>query len=137
MSLDYQKYLNKDDTQPEWLSEFIRCRKWIEDALEYSLGTHNVQDLLDDVATNELQLWSSDKAVIITQILVYPRKKLLHAPIVAGNLEGVAEMTPSVIEFAKFIECQGITTAGRKGWERTFLREYNFKPAYNCMLMEI
>ena len=92
---------------------------------------------MDGVATNALQLWASDKAVIITEIMVYPRKKLLHAPIVAGNLEGVAEIAPSILEFAKFIGCQGVTTAGRKGWERTFLREYNFKPAYNCMLMEI
>lgn len=137
MSLDYQKYLNEDKSQPEWLSEFIRCRKWIEDALEYSLGTHNVQDLLDGVATNELQLWTHTNTAIITQILVYPRKKLLHVPIVGGNLEEVEAITPSLIEFGKFTGCAGLTTAGRRGWERTFLRKFNFKPAYNCMLMEI
>jgi len=137
MNVKIAKYLNQDGSQPEWLSETIRCRKWIEDALEYSLGTHDFYDIVDGIATNALQLWASDKAVIVTEMMVYPRKKLLHAPVVAGNLEGVEEMTPTVIEFAKFMGCQGITTAGRRGWERTFLREYNFKPAYNCMLMEI
>jgi hypothetical protein len=129
-------YLNPDGTYPEWLSEFVRCRKWLEDALKYSAGTHSITDVLDAVATNHMQLWSCDTAAIVTEIMVYPQKKILHMPLVGGNLEGLELLAPSVKEFSKFINCDGVTIAGRRGWERTFVRDFGFKPLYHWMYME-
>lgn len=135
--MNIDDYLNPDGTMPEWLEQFVRCRKWIEDALKYSADTHDIYDILDEVAYNRMQLWPGKESAIITEIMVYPKKKMLHVSLAGGNLKELSQMAPSIIEFAKFIECDGITIAGRRGWERTFVRDLNFKPLYYWLHMEI
>ena len=51
-----------------------RCRPWIEAALEYSNCTHEYQDIVDAVATGNMQLWPAPRWCIVTEIVVYPRK---------------------------------------------------------------
>jgi hypothetical protein len=131
------EYLNPDGTMPEWAEQFVRCSKWIEDALKYSAGTHDIVDVLDAVATNRMQLWPGEQSAVVTEIMVYPRKKMLHVSLAGGNLKEISVMAPSIIDFAKHIEADGITIAGRRGWERTFVRDLNFKPLYYWMHMEI
>lgn len=131
------KYLNADGTEPEWLSEFKRCKQYIADALEYNAGTHTLEDILDAVASNEMQLWPGNSSAIVGQIVVYPRKKAYHMPFVGGNLEELQLMGPSIIDFAKFVGCHMITTAGRRGWDRTFLRDIGFEPMHYAMKLEL
>ena len=131
------EWLEADGAEPKWVSEFKRVQKHLENALEYSAGMFDLQDILDTIAISEMQLWAGEDSVIVSQISVYPRKKILHLPFVGGNLEELERMAPSIVEFAKFINCDMITTAGRRGWERTFLRQYNFKPMHYAMYSEI
>ena len=46
--IDYKLY-EIDNVYPDWLIEFIRCREWIENALEYSNGTFNIIDIIEGV----------------------------------------------------------------------------------------
>jgi hypothetical protein len=131
------EYLNPDGTMPEWAEQFVRCSKWIEDALKYSAGTHSIYDILDAVACNQMQLWPGEKSAVITEIVVHPQKKMLHLALAGGNLEELSVMAHSIHAFAKHIEADGITIAGRRGWARTFMRDWNFKPLYYWMHMEI
>mgnify|MGYP000420338986 CR=1 FL=1 len=135
--MNVDKYLNSDGSAPEWLSEFKRCQQWIEDALEYNGGTHTIEDVLHAVATNEMQLWSADNSVIVGQIVQFPRKKAYHLPFVGGNLAEIESMGPSIRAFAKFLGCDWITSAGRRGWDRTFLRKEGFTPLYYVSKTEV
>ena len=133
-----EEYLNSDGSMPEWLQEFVRVSKHIENALEYNAGTHNIEDIMYSVAIGEMQLWTGKDSVIIGQIVVYPQKKVYHMPFVGGNLEDLREMAPSIIHFARYMECSMITTAGRRGWDRVpLLKELGFEPMHYAMKMEI
>ena len=56
--------------------EILRCRKWIEDALEYSGGTHDFDDIVRGIYEQRMQLWPSEKGCIVTELVVYPKKKV-------------------------------------------------------------
>ena len=102
------------------LSEFDRCRKWIEAALEYNGGCYLFEDIVAEVLANRMQLWPAPKGCLVTQILVFPRKTVLHVLLGGGELEQLAEMHNDVIMWAKAQGCAGATITGRPGWERAF-----------------
>ena len=54
------------------------CRPWIEAALEYTGGTHNWEDVVESIAKGTMQLWAAPRGCIVTEIVVYPRKKVLN-----------------------------------------------------------
>lgn len=127
----------KEGVEPEWLKEFRRVQFHIENALEYNANTLTLQDIVDQIATGEMHLWAGTDSAIITQIVQFPRRKALHVPFGGGNLAEIEEMHPYIIDFAKKAECNMITIAGRKGWERTFLKSVGFEFAYSVMKLEI
>ena len=55
-----------------------RCRPWIEAALEYSGGTHTFEDISEGIQDGRMQLWPATRGCIVTEIVVYPRKKYLN-----------------------------------------------------------
>lgn len=132
------EWLNPDGTEHEWLVDFKRCQKWLEDALEYdNAGTYSIQDICDEIASNRMHLWPGEESAVVTQILVYPQCKHLHILLAGGNLEELERMAPSVIDFAKYFGCSRITLAGRRGWGRTWVRKFGMKPLYYWMYAEV
>ena len=126
-----------DGEEPDWLKEFRRVQVYIENALEYNVGTATIQDIVDQIARGEMHLWTAENTAIVSQFVDFPRKRSLHLPFVGGNLEDIKKMAPSIINFAKAAKCDMLTTAGRRGWERTFLKDLNFRPVYHVMKMDI
>ena len=47
-----------------------RCRKWIEDALEYSGGTHTFDDVAQCILDGKLQLWPAERGCAVTEIVI-------------------------------------------------------------------
>ena len=95
-------------------------RHQIERALEYSGGTHVYEDVLQGVVEGRMQAWVNGKSVAITEIIVYPRKKVLNGFLAAGNMREILEMVPSAAEWGRQMGCTAFTLAGRKGWQRVF-----------------
>ena len=127
----------KDGVEPEWLTEFRRIQIHIENALEYNANTLILQDIVDQIATGDMHLWAGKDSAIITQIVIFPRRKVLHVPFAGGNLAEIEEMSPFIIDFAKRLGCDMISIAGRKGWERTFTKSLGFEFAYSVFKLEI
>ena len=100
------------------VDELYRCREWIENALEYSGGTHLYSDIVRSVLNYEMQLWSSKDSCIVTEFVNFPRKRFLHVFLCGGNMGEILDMQPAIVEFAKANGCDGLTSAGRPGWER-------------------
>jgi len=123
----YEQY-EVEGVLPKWVEEFKRCEKWISDALEYSHGTHNLEDLLHDVANGNLSLWAGEDCALIMQITQYPRAKMAHCFLAGGNIEGIAAIEVGITAWAKGLGCNGITLMGRPGWARSFLS----KIGYDC-----
>lgn len=124
-------------TTPNWAIQFRRLQPHIEAALEYSQGTHTADDVLQQISTGELQLWPGQDSVVITQIITYPRKKVLHIFLAGGNQKELKEMDPYVVQWAKDQGCTALTFTGRLGWSRSEMRDIGFKQTHVMMSKEI
>ena len=93
-------------------------RKWIEAALEYSGGTHNFDDIADGIRSGHMQIWPTDKACAVTEIALYPRKKVLHVFLAAGDLDQITDAIDAVADWGKAQGCESLTMNGRHGWQR-------------------
>ena len=93
-------------------------RAWIEAALKYSGGTHSFDDIAEGIASGHMQLWPTNRACAVTQIVVYPRKKVLHVFLAAGDLDRITDAIGAVEEWGKAQGCECLTMNGRHGWQR-------------------
>lgn len=123
-------------SQPRPFDELLRCRGWIEAALEYSGGTHTFKDVVDGIASGRMQLWPARNSCVVTEIVVYPQKKVLNVFLGGGELEELAGMHGDVIKWARAQGCTAVSISGRKGWERAF-RRYGWQPLHVTLTKEI
>ena len=68
--------------------EMERCREWIEAALEHGGGTHDFDDIYEAVSSGYMQFWPADDACAVTEVITYPKKKVLHIFLAGGTLPG-------------------------------------------------
>lgn len=118
-------------------AELNRCREWVEDALEYAGGTHNFNDIAAAVLSDRFQIWPSNNAVVVTEIVVYPQLKDLHYFLAGGNLDELKAMRPIIEAWGKGVGCTRVSLAGRKGWERTFLKDEGYRPNWFVLSKEL
>ena len=100
--------------------ELLRCRGWLQGALDEGGKTHSFIDVAEAVISGNMQLWSAKKGCVVTEIIVYPNKKVLHVFLAGGKLEQITDMQDDVVKWAKAQGCKGMTLAGRKGWKKVF-----------------
>ena len=96
------------------------CRAWIEAALAYSGGTHTFEDVAAGIESGRMQLWPADDGCIVTEIVVYPQRKVLNGFLAGGEMARVRDMVPHIEEWARMQGCAATELTGRKGWERVF-----------------
>ena len=99
-------------------NEISRCRKWIEAALEYSGGTHDFEDIVAGLHRGVLQLWPTPRGCIVTEIVLYPQKKVLNVFLGGGELDQILDMHDNVISWAKAQGCSALSMSGRPGWKK-------------------
>lgn len=98
-------------------------------------NTHTRQDIADGIANGRYQYWGDDQCCLVTEIVDYPQKRVLHLFIAAGNLTKLLdEYLPQVKEFAKEHGCSSLTSVSRKGFLKRF-PAYGFKP--RCVTFEL
>lgn len=110
-------------------------RGLIESALAYSGGTHTFEDVAELVATGRAQLWPAPRGVAITEIVLYPRKRVLHCFLAAGELDQILDMIDSAVAWGRTQNCTSLTLTGRHGWQRV-LDKHGFKPVFVTMERE-
>lgn len=118
-------------------SELARCRTYIEAALEYAGGTHTFNDIAAGVLNNRFQLWPNENSAVVTEVVVYPQLKDLHYFLAGGNLDELQQMRPHIEQWGKSVGCTRVTLAGRRGWERTFLKDGGYKPEWFVLSKEL
>lgn len=113
--------------------ELLRCRQWIEEALNRGGNTHTFEDVVRGIFENKMHLWAGEKGCAVTEIVVYPRKKYLHVFLAAGEMGQILDFEKSAERLAREIGCDGLSIAGREGWKRV-LGKRGWKPyALNLM----
>lgn len=111
-------------------------RKQIEAALAYSGGTHTFEDVAQSIVAGHMQAWVNGGSIAVTEIVNYPRKKVLHGFLAGGKMREIMEMVPSATEWGRQNGCSSFTLAGRKGWQRVFGR-MGWHTAFIVMEVEI
>lgn len=115
-----------------------RIEGWIEKAIMYGGGvTLHPRDVHDGLMSRNMKLWiAMDEgkllACCVTQIVTYPRMRLLHILVVAGKDHGMQNWLhfgAEIEAFARAIDCDGWEFGGRGGWTRV-AAEYGFEPVY-------
>lgn len=94
----------------------VRRRAQTEDVLRRMGGTHTVEDVLDAINKGTMQSFSDGDTWVVTQVIVFPQKRVLEIFLVVGTLEGVQRIEPAVMDFAKQVEAGLVRAFGRDGW---------------------
>ena len=119
--------------------ELVRCRKWIESALDKGGNTHNFKDIVDGIISGHMQLWLGLNGCAVTEIVVYPNKKVLHVFLAGGDQgQGIAQITDmhdDAVAWGKDQGCIGMTVTGRKGWKKV-LETKGWKEQFTTLLKE-
>lgn len=102
-------------------------RELIQAALDHGGNTHSFEDVVDRVATGRAQLWPAPRGVAITEIISYPRKKVLHVWLASGDMDQLLDMIDSAQQWGRTQGCTSLTVSGRLGWQRV-LNRHGFKP---------
>lgn len=71
----------------------------------------------------QAQFWTEPHAAVVTEIVIYPRRKILRAWLASGRYEGIRRIEDQVIPWARDYGCQEIHIIGRLGWRRR-LKDY-------------
>ena len=91
---------------------------------EHSEGEAAPDDFLEPLTHGHMQLWiaTEDKqmhSAMITQIIVYPQKKVLRVISIAGSdFKRLYEFNDMVESFAIKTGCSGMELWGRRGWKK-------------------
>jgi hypothetical protein len=118
------------------MDELSRCKGWIEAALDYSGGTHTFEDIAAGIASGVMQLWPAPDGCLVTEIVVYPRKKVLNVFLGGGNLERLTDMHDDVAAWGVMQGCSAATINGRRGWERVY-RKRGWHPLHLTLVKEL
>ena len=103
--------------------ELERCKDWIEAALERCGGTHEWSDIVEGIHSLRYQFWPAEKGCAVTEIIMFPKKKIFHVFLAGGEMDQIVDMNDSAAQFAKAQGCDGMSIAGRKGWSRVLKNE--------------
>lgn len=104
-------------------------RQYIEGALAYAGGTHTYDDIREGVEQGRLQFWPGIHSAAISEIITYPRSRVLNIILAGGNLAEIEAGMPTLLEWARTQGCTSASLTGRKGWERTFLTRTGWAPS--------
>ena len=126
--------LPQDPLTTSFLDEFTRCTKWINDALKYAHNSHSAEDVFAMCQAGDAQFWPYHDSVIVTEIVSYPKRRVLRFWLAGGNLTTLLKAEPEIVDWSKQYDCKGVEINGRKGWERV-LKSY--KPSSITLVKEI
>jgi hypothetical protein len=100
------------------LEQAAAYRMKLAKALERAGDLYSLNDLLERIADGRMQAHVSRETLAVTEISVYPKRRVLSIIILVGDLEDGENLHAQVLDFARKMECDAIITQGRVGWAR-------------------
>ena len=119
--------------------ELMRGKDWIESALKKGGETHDFKDIVDGVLSGHMQLWMGENGCAVTEVIVYPNKKVLHVFLAGGDkgygIKQITDMHDDAMAWGILQGCDGMTVAGRKGWKKV-LQSRGWSEQFTTLLKE-
>ena len=123
-------------SQQSALEVMTPYRDLLESAIVYCGGTHLFEDVVEMVESGQMFFWPAEKSCVVTEVVDYPRKRLLHVFLAAGSLEEIKRMEPSIRAYGEYLDCAAVTLSGRKGWTKA-LKDMGYSHVHTTMGREI
>ena len=118
------------------LEAMLPYKAMLQSALDFGHNTPSFTDIVNGVASQDMQFWPMDKSCLITEIVTYPNARALHIFLAAGDLNEIKGIDDTLIMFGKQINAQFISLSGRRGWVKA-LADLDYKTAHVTMYKEI
>lgn len=93
-------------------------RARFQKALDLGSNVYELEDIAAAVKSGAMQTFSNEDAFVVTQIGVFPRKKVLNILLLAGELDAVLALQPEIEAFGRQHGCELMTAMGRPGWQK-------------------
>jgi hypothetical protein len=111
-----------------WVPYFLESEQLLLNALEYSNGTHSLEDVAMALDKDEMQFWPGINTALVTEVITHPNQKSIHIFLAAGDMDEVIRILPFVEIHGKLEGCTHMTMTGRKGWEKVMSKIYKVQP---------
>lgn len=118
------------------LDDWQRVKPIIERALPYTGGTHTIEDIEQALLDNSMTLLAGERCAMILEIITYPRLKVLHIFLGAGDLTELRSYSEFIDRLASDIGASRITIAGRRGFVRA-LKDLGYDEKWSVVAKDI
>lgn len=118
------------------MSESDRMIGLLKRALKAGGDTHTVDDILQEIIEGKKQSFAHGSTWAITQVLDFPRKRVLELFMVVGKGCELHLLEDQIIAYAKSINADFIRTYGRVGWRRR-AKEMGWKHTHSVFIKEL
>lgn len=96
--------------------EFNRLRRHVEAAIADNQGTQTIEDVIRRLHDGSFKMWTTEAAILITEMCKMPNKTFLNIVLGGGDLEQIKQMVNAVEQEAKTSGLNGVMIVGRRGW---------------------
>lgn len=114
--------------------DWVRCRPWIEAALQYADDLYAIEDVEGFIVREEALFWPGQACACVTQWLWFPRRKVLNYWLAGGAMdELLTRMMPAIERWAlEHHDCTDFSVSGRPGWARA-MAPHGFAPRWQVL----
>lgn len=96
------------------MTEWDRCSGYLEEACE----GWTLDAVRAEIDAGRAVFWPMAKSAVVTQVLEYPKARVLRIWLAGGDLEEIKYFLPAADNYARSVGCSEIEVEGRLGWER-------------------
>ena len=98
------------------IEALMALKKPLLKALARAGHTHSVQDVADMIARDAVQFFGNERGACITEVINYPRRRVLNCWLTFGELEACLALQPAMEAYARECGCNALVATGREGW---------------------
>lgn len=104
---------------PEHLANvWPSVEQWVKDAIAHNQGDENALDVLIAIARGHYGLWVDPHFAAVTQVVNYPRQRVLTILYIGGDLSKIVPLFDEAKSWCRANKIDVLRTFGRAGWER-------------------
>ena len=90
----------------------------LQKALDLMGNTYSLEDVVAMIDSGVMQSFAKNDTWVVTQIIDFPRKRVLELFLIVGDLEDLEEIYNDAVAFAQMQGCTLMRGFGRPGWKK-------------------
>ncbi len=119
------------------IDKLQRCRPYLEDALRYNDTGQTFEDVVAGLWRGDYRLWPGQRSAIVTEHYVGRQGEHVNLFLAGGDMDELQSLLASIEDEARRQGVVRVTLYGRRGWERTFLKDQGYRPRWVVMTKEL